>query len=155
MPTIIWTVESFLDLGLDQLYEILKLRVDVFVVEQQCAYPELDVHDRQRETRHLAGYDECGDLIAYARLLPAGLTFPEASIGRCVVKNEVRGLGIGHELLRTALSEMRRCWPNSSIKIAAQEYLERFYAQYQFERISEQYLDAGVPHVNMLRTSID
>ncbi len=155
MPHIVWKIGTFLELDLDQFYEILKLRIDVFVVEQQCAYPELDVYDRQKETRHLAGYDECGDLIAYARLLPAGFTFPESSIGRCVVKKDVRGAGLGHELLRAALREIQRCWPNDSIKIAAQEYLEGFYAQYQFVRVSERYLDVGVPHVDMLRKSID
>ena len=155
MPNIIWNIRSFFELDLDQFFEILKLRIDVFVVEQQCAYSELDVHDRHKETRHLAGYDECGKLVVYARLLPAGLTFPEVSIGRCVVKKNVRGLGVGHELLRVALSEIQQCWPNGSIKIAAQEYLEGFYAQYQFKRVSDRYLDVGVPHIDMQRKSID
>ena len=103
MSNLKWEVQRFQQLTVDQLFEILQLRVEVFVVEQQCAYPELDGFDRDAETRHLSGRDEGEQLIAYARILPPGLRYPEINLGRFVVKAEVRGQGIGHQLLRTAL----------------------------------------------------
>ena len=153
MHNIQWTIQTFPELETDQLFDVLQLRVDIFVVEQQCVYPELDSYDRQKETRHLSGYDELGKLLAYARLLPAGLSFSEVSIGRFAVKKDSRGHGIGHQLLQTALKEIEQCWPGSAIKIAAQDYLQGFYEQYGFTRVSGVYLDEGVPHVEMLRKS--
>jgi ElaA protein len=127
--------------------------VNVFVVEQKCLYPELDDFDRHGETRHLSGRDECGQLMAYARILPPGLNYCEVSIGRFVVKAAARGKGIGHELLRTALNVIRKCWPESAIRISAQEYLQGFYAQHGFTRVSATYLEDGIPHVEMLKES--
>jgi ElaA protein len=148
-----WEVKTFQQLTVEELFDVLKLRVDVFVVEQQCAYPELDEYDRQPETRHLSGLNEFGHVIAYARILPPGLRYPEANLGRFVVKADFRKQGIGHQLLRTALQEISGCWPKSSIRISAQEYLEAFYAQYGFHRVSEVYLEDGIPHVEMVKES--
>jgi ElaA protein len=149
MNNIQWDIKTFQELELTQLFDLLKLRVDVFVVEQACAYPELDAHDRHLETRHLSGHDEVGKLMAYARLLPPGLRFPEVNLGRFVVKTELRKKGIGHQLLQEALKEISRCWPKISIRISAQDYLQAFYAQYGFLRVSEVYLEDGIPHVEM------
>ncbi|WP_447968695.1 GNAT family N-acetyltransferase [Nitrospira sp. M1] len=151
MFTILWTVQTFSELKADQLFDILQLRVDVFVVEQQCAYPEIDAYDRHVETKHLQGHDACGNLVAYARLLPAGLHFSDVCIGRFVVQKDMRGQGIGHELLRMSLEVIQQCWPGSSVRISAQEYLKEFYVQYGFSRVSGMYLDAGVPHIEMLK----
>jgi len=133
------------------LFEVLQLRVDVFVVEQQCAYRELDEYDRHAETKHLCGYDEAGILIAYARLLPPGLRYSEVNLGRFVVRADSRKEGIGHQLLRAALQEISRCWPQTPIRISAQNYLQAFYAQYAFIRVSDVYLEDGIPHVEMLK----
>ena len=98
MKTIQWDIQTFQELRVEQLYALLKLRVDVFVVEQACAYAELDEYDRHVETRHLSGHDELGQLIAYARLLPPGLRYSEVNLGRFVIRKESRGKGIGHKL---------------------------------------------------------
>jgi ElaA protein len=146
-----WEVKTFQQLTVDELFDGLKLRVDVFVVEQQGAYPELDDHDRHTETRHLSGRNEGGQLIAYARLLPPGLRYPEVNLGRFVVKTDFRGRGIGHQLLEAALKEVSGCWPKTPIRISAQDYLQAFYAQYGFLRVSEVYLEDGIPHLEMLK----
>ncbi len=151
MHNLRWDVKSFQELSVSQFFEVLQLRVDVFVVEQQCAYPELDEHDRHAETRHLAGRDESRQLIAYARILPAGLSFPEVSLGRFVVRKDARGQGIGHQLLSEALKEIQTSWPGSAIRISAQDYLQKFYEQYGFTPFSEMYLEDGIPHIEMVK----
>ncbi len=153
MPNIQWEVKSFNQLSVDKLFECLQLRIDVFVVEQQCAYRELDEHDRHSETRHLSAYDEAGQLIAYARLLPPGLRYAESNLGRFVVRAGSRKQGIGHQLLQTALREISDCWPNSSLRISAQGYLQEFYEQTGFVCQSEVYLEDGIPHVEMVKES--
>lgn len=146
-----WEAKTFQQLKVDELFDVLKLRVDVFVVEQQCVYRELDDHDRHMETRHLSGRNEFGQLIAYARLLPPGLRYPEVNLGRFVVKADLRNQGIGHQLLQAALQEGSRCWPKTAIRISAQDYLQAFYERYGFLRVSKVYLEDGIPHVEMVK----
>jgi ElaA protein len=151
MANLHWESKTFRQLTVDELFDVLQLRVDVFVVEQQCAYPELDHFDRHAETRHLSGHDGNGQLIAYTRILGPGLHYPEVGIGRFVVKAKFRKQGIGHQLIEKALQEISTCWPQTPVKIAAQGYLHRFYAQYGFIQVSDGYLEDGIPHVEMLR----
>ena len=153
MCKLVWDIHAFQQLSASQLFDFLQLRLDVFVVEQHCAYPELDEYDRHPETRHLSGRNESGHVIAYARLLPPGLRYPEVNIGRFVVRADSRKQGVGHQLLKTALQEISRCWSQTSIKISAQEYLQAFYSQYGFIRVSEVYLEDGIPHVEMVKES--
>ena len=153
MKTIKWDIQNFRELDVAQLYAVLKLRVDVFVVEQACAYAELDEYDRHIETRHLTGHDEFSELIAYARLLPPGLRYPEVNLGRFVVRKESRGKGIGHTLLDKALKEIEINWPGGAIKVSAQDYLQKFYEQYGFARVSDVYLEDGIPHIEMVKES--
>lgn len=148
-----WEVKMFQQLTVEQLFEVFQLRVDVFVVEQQCAYRELDEYDRHVETRHLSGRNEFSHLIAYARILPPGLRYPEVNLGRFVVKADFRKQGIGHQLLQAALQEIFSCWPKAPIRISAQEYLQAFYRQYGFTRVSEVFWEDGIPHVEMLKES--
>ncbi len=136
---------------LDLLFDVLRLRVDVFVVEQQCAYRELEEWDRHQETRHLSGRNAAGQLIAYVRLLPPGLRFSEANLGRLVVKADMRKKGLGHQLLQMALLHLSLCWPNASIRISAQDYLQKFYSQYGFSRVSDVFLEDGILHVEMVK----
>ena len=151
MVNLRWFFCTFQELTVEELFEVLQLRVNVFVVEQQCAYRELDEYDRHAETKHLCGYDEAGILIAYARLLPPELRYPEVNLGRFVVTAEWRKQGIGHQLLHTALQEIFRYWAKTPIRISAQDYLQAFYEQYGFIRVSDVFLDVGIPHVEMVK----
>ena len=151
MIQIDWKIKSFSRLGRDELYEFLKLRVDVFVVEQKCPYPEMDDKDRHPETLHLAGKGKGGELMAYLRILPPGLSFKEVSIGRVVVAKESRRQGISDTMLKIALDQINRTWPNENIRIGAQVYLKKFYESHGFEAASESYLEDGIPHIDMIR----
>ena len=153
MNNIQWNVKTFHELTVEQLFDVFKLRVDVFVVEQHCAYQEIEEYDRHPETRHLSGHNALGELLAYARILSPGLRYSEVNLGRFVVRVDSRRQGIGHQMLQTALQEVSRCWPGYAIKISAQDYLQEFYEQNGFVRLSEVYLEDGIPHVEMLKES--
>ncbi len=151
MLDIKWDVKLFQKLSPSQLFDVLQLRVNVFVVEQQCAYPELDEYDCHAEARHLSGSNEAGQLMAYARILPPGSRYPNVNLGRFVVRKDARGQGVGHQLLREALKEIQGRWPGNDIRISAQDYLQKFYEQYGFLRVSDVYLEDGIPHIDMVK----
>ncbi|GMM66837.1 GNAT family N-acetyltransferase [Alteromonas sp. MTD1] len=145
-----WQAKQFKELTTNELFELLKLRVDVFVVEQNCAYPELDEKDRHAESRHLMGFK--GDtLVACARLLAPGVSYPSASIGRVATKEDHRGSGMGKLLMAEAISHCESIWPTHAIEIGAQEYLKRFYEGFGFVSKSQMYLEDGIPHIDMKR----
>jgi len=141
-----WTERAFHDLTAAELYEILALRQRVFVVEQRCAY--LDCDGKDALATHLTGRRESGELVAYARLLPPGVTFDEASIGRVVSLPSARGEGVGRALLREAIARAGRRF-DGPIVIGAQRYLERFYRDEGFTPFGEPYDEDGIPHVHM------
>ncbi|UUM30363.1 GNAT family N-acetyltransferase [Vibrio japonicus] len=143
-----WQLVSFNQLSTQKLYQLLKLRVDVFVVEQECPYPELDNKDHLPDVHHLLGY-KGDELVACARLLPRGVSYPSVSIGRVATKKAHRGGGLGHQLLKQALSGCEQLWPTSDIEIGAQEHLAGFYAQHGFVTTSAMYLEDGIPHIDM------
>ena len=143
-----WQLHPFHELTTIQLYQMLKLRVDVFVVEQTCPYPELDDKDHQPGVHHLLGYCE-GQLIACARLIPQGLSYPSVSIGRVATAFDSRGNGLGHKLLDKAIQECQQLWPGIDIEIGAQEHLASFYSQHGFKQTSEMYLEDDIPHIDM------
>lgn len=147
---ITWRLCTFNELCTHQLFDLMKLRVDVFVVEQTCPYPELDEKDRHPDTRHLMGFAD-GTLVAYARLLSKGVSFPSVSIGRIATHKDVRGKGAGKELVRKAIAECEMLWPNEAIEIGAQEYLLSFYESFGFVSTSPMYLEDDIPHVDMKR----
>ncbi|HEL9642871.1 MULTISPECIES: GNAT family N-acetyltransferase [Streptococcus] len=144
-----WEIKAFDQLSLQELYGILTLRVDVFVVEQACPYPEVDGKDPN--CLHLLGTDE-GELVAYLRILPAGLSYDEVSIGRVVIKSSHRGKGLGRPMMGQAIHFITNEWKESQIKIGAQAHLEKFYSSLGFEPVSEVYLEDGIPHLDMLYT---
>ncbi|AIF98717.1 GNAT family N-acetyltransferase [Alteromonas australica] len=146
-----WKSLGFDALTTHQLFELLKLRVDVFVVEQNCPYPDLDEKDRHCDMRHLMGFEQ-DKLVAYARLLPPGVSYPSASIGRVVTHQDYRGNGRGKLLIETAIKYCESYWPNSEIEIGAQTYLLSFYESFGFVPTSDMYLEDGIPHVDMKRT---
>ncbi|HFR3264044.1 TPA: GNAT family N-acetyltransferase [Streptococcus suis] len=142
-----WEIKAFDQLSLQELYTILTLRTDVFVVEQACPYPEIDGKDPS--CLHLLGTDN-GELVAYLRILPAGLSYDKVSIGRVVIKPSHRGKGLGRSMMEQAIAYITTEWKESQIKIGAQAYLEKFYQSLGFEPISEVYLEDDIPHLDML-----
>ncbi len=150
MMKIVWEIKPFAGLCINELYDLLKLRVDVFVVEQNCVYPELDEKDRHPDTFHLSGRNGNRELAAYLRILPPGLSFPQPCIGRVVVLKKYRGQGLCRLMIKRAVDQADRNWPGMDIKISAQAYLESFYQSYGFKKVSEPYLEDGIPHLEML-----
>ncbi|HFU4059432.1 TPA: GNAT family N-acetyltransferase [Streptococcus suis] len=142
-----WEIKAFDQLSLQELYTILTLRTDVFIVEQACPYPEVDGKDPN--CLHLLGTDE-GELVAYLRILPAGLSYDEVSIGRVVIKSSHRGKGLAQPMMEQAIDFITTVWEDSQIKIGAQAHLEKFYSSLGFEPVSEVYLEDNIPHLDML-----
>jgi ElaA protein len=143
----------FHQLSVDQLYHIMALRQEVFVVEQNCPY--LDADGKDQASWHLMLYDQAGTLVAYTRLLPRGLAYPDyASIGRVVNSPAVRGSGIGKQLMQLSIAQCQQLFPNQPIKIGAQSYLLRFYESLGFVSTGENYLEDGIPHTKMTLTAL-
>ncbi len=152
-----WQAKHFDELSLNELYDLLKLRIDVFVVEQTCYYPDLDGErnqlDRHPETIHLLGH-QGENLVAYLRILAKGQSYKDyVSIGRVAIDEQARGLGLGHELMLEALKLCQQQFPNQTLKISAQEYLVNFYQQHGFEQVSSMYLEDNIPHIAMIKVS--
>ena len=142
-----WNLKKFDELTNMELYNLLKERTLVFVVEQNCPYPEVDGKDPF--SYHLFKEDK-GEIVAYLRIVPAGVTYQEASIGRVFVKKEYRGQGMAEELLKKGLDFIQNELKETEVKIQAQDYLRKFYGSFGFQPISETYLEDNIPHVDML-----
>ena len=145
-----WKLKKFSDLTPYELYDALKLRSEVFVVEQNCVFLDQDNIDQQ--CYHLSGYEQ-ERLVAYCRIVPPGISYKEASIGRVVTSPSIRKNGIGKELMLEAIEAISDLYRNVSIKIGAQLYLKKFYGLFGFEQISDVYLEDGVKHIYMQKTS--
>ncbi|MCS7012030.1 MAG: GNAT family N-acetyltransferase [Chloroherpetonaceae bacterium] len=148
---LIWVLKPFSALSLSELYAALKARQQVFVVEQHCAY--LDLDDCDQMSHHLFGFDEAHQLAAYCRLVPPCIKFTEPSIGRVLTLPSVRGKGYGKALMHTAISHIQQLYPRQPIRIGAQLYLERFYNTFGFVRASLPYDEDGIAHIEMLRAA--
>jgi ElaA protein len=143
-----WRLLSFDALGVRELHEVLRLRIEVFVVEQACVFQDIDGADPQ--AMHLLGVQN-GQLLAYARCFPAGIKFAEASIGRVVTRGLARGDGLGHRLMAQALSSLVSLWGPQPIRIGAQARLKKFYASHGFVDTGIHYVEDGIDHLEMLR----
>jgi ElaA protein len=141
-----WQFARFADLSPQQLHDAYRLRGDVFVVEQNCVFPDVDGADPP--SWHLFGYSG-GELLMYCRLLPAGVKFREPSIGRVVTARSVRGTGMGRVLMAEAMRCANALWPSQPIRIGAQAHLERFYNGFGFTKASEPYDEDGILHIEM------
>lgn len=149
---IFWQWSRFSELRPEDLYAVVRLREAVFVVEQQCPYPDADGRDPQ--AWHLLGWSdrESGrSLVAYARIFEPGVRYTEGSIGRVVTAPEVRGTGLGRMLMAEALGRLEGLAPGKTTKIAAQRRLEKFYLDFGFRTVSAPYEEDGIIHVDMLR----
>lgn len=142
-----WQLRRFESLTVMELYGLLQLRAQVFVVEQQCIYQDVDGHDPL--ALHLLGL-RSGRLVACARILPPGVTFAEVSIGRVVTAPAVRGDGLGRALMLQALDACAEAFPGQPVRIGAQSHLQRFYAGLGFVTASSPYDEDGIEHVEML-----
>ncbi|HMI84256.1 MAG TPA: GNAT family N-acetyltransferase [Polyangiaceae bacterium] len=145
-----WNLIPFPKLTVHELYDVLALRQLVFSVEQKCAYLDCDGKDQQ--SLHLLGSESSGRLVAYARLVPAGVTFDEPSIGRVVNHPDVRRSGVGKELMREAVDRALAAFGARPIRIGAQLYLKHFYEELGFAAASPIYDEDGIAHVQMLLT---
>jgi len=145
-----WNWLTWHDLDADSLHAILKLRSEVFVVEQKCAYADVDGFDPQCD--HLCGTTERGDLLAYLRLLPPGVKYREASIGRVVVASSARKHGLARQAMHQGIERCNARFPGEPILVQAQQYLQRFYASLGFEAIGAPYVEDGIPHVDMRKS---
>jgi ElaA protein len=147
-----WQWARFAELRSDELYAALQLREAVFVVEQNCAYPDADGRDPQ--AWHLLGWlqdIERRRLVAYARVFEPGVRYAEGSIGRVVTAAEVRRSGVGKVLMAEALRRLEMLAPKQPVKLAAQRYLEKFYSSFGFRTVSPPYEEDGIIHVDMIR----
>ena len=142
-----WTWLRFADLGVDNLHDALQLRSRVFILEQG---PFLDVDGHDRSAWHLLGRNEAGTLVAYLRVVDPGVKFNEPSIGRVITSPEIRGTGLGRSLMREGLAGCAKHWPGQAVRISAQARLQRFYAELGFSVASDEYLEDGIPHLEML-----
>lgn len=148
-----WSFKAFSDLTPFELYEILKARQAVFIVEQHCAY--LDADDYDQISYHLVGRSDAGEFLAYCRIVPPHTKYNEPSIGRVMTTAKGRGRGYGKLLMAEALSRLHLLYPNSPIRIGAQLYLERFYNDFGFIRCSAPYDEDGIAHIEMLLCAKD
>ena len=143
-----WKIKSFDSLSANELYDILRLRSEIFVVEQNCVY--LDPDGKDKLALHLFGEFE-GKIVAYSRLFKPGISFGNASIGRVVVDANYRDRKWGHDLMREAIAEIKNHFGESKITIGAQLYLKKFYESHGFVQTSEMYLEDDIPHIEMKR----
>jgi len=144
-----WILKKFDDLTAAELYAIMQLRNEVFVVEQNCAYQDADGKDQK--SYHFMGWDK-KKLAAYTRIIPKGISYTEASIGRVVTSPQYRRTGLGKELMELCISNTFNLFNCNEIKIGAQLYLKTFYEDLGFLQCSEEYLEDNIPHIEMLFT---
>lgn len=145
-------VKTFQELDTAELYALLQLRAEVFVVEQNCVYQDIDGKDQS--AFHVLGFKE-NRLIAYARIFKPGAYFEKTSIGRVLVAVNERKQAYGHQLMDFCISWIEDEWQSASIEISAQLYLKDFYEQHQFLQVSDMYLEDEIPHIRMIRSKDD
>jgi ElaA protein len=145
---ITWLLKPFPELTPNELYSILKLRNEVFIVEQNCPYQDMD--NKDLKSWHLMGFVE-DKLMAYSRLLAPGISYSESSIGRIVSSPSARKTGMGKKLVRESIDQIKNLFKTDTIRIGAQLYLKTFYESFGFVQEGEIYLEDNIPHIIMLR----
>lgn len=147
-----WQCAAFDQLSGSALHRIFQARNAVFIVEQNCPYQDIDHKDPL--SHHLIAWDDQQQIAAYLRIVPAGVSFTEPSLGRVLSSRDWRGSGIGKQLIARGIEELRRLYPGAAIRIGAQQYLEKFYGSFGFQTITEMYLEDDIPHIDMLLPAI-
>ncbi|MGK0426911.1 MAG: ElaA protein [Ulvibacter sp.] len=143
------TTKIFEELTVYELYDLLQLRIAIFIVEQDCVYQDLDGKDTG--ALHIIGKKE-GKIVAYTRCFKPGIYFDEASIGRVLVKAEERKYGYGHHIMNASIKAIKSNYKTTLIKISAQTYLRKFYESHEFCQTGKGYLEDGIPHIAMIKT---
>lgn len=144
----IFTIKKFNELSTHELYAVLQLRAEVFVVEQDCVYQDLD--NKDLDAYHMLGVLDT-KIVAYARIFKPGDYFLESSIGRIVVKKEFRKFQYGYQLVQNSIQFIENNLQQNKILISAQSYLSKFYNSLGFTQVGEEYLEDGIPHIKMLK----
>ena len=139
-------IKLFSELNTTELYQILQLRSEVFVVEQDCVYQDIDFKDQK--ALHVFGFKN-DKVVAYTRIFKPGDYFENASIGRVVVAEKERKFGYGHLIMKASISAIKNNFKVDEITISAQKYLKKFYETHQFKQVGEEYLEDGIPHIRM------
>ncbi|AZB00691.1 GNAT family N-acetyltransferase [Chryseobacterium joostei] len=145
---IIWKIKTFDEFTVPELYSILKARIDVFVIEQNCPYPDLDNYDQKAV--HIWA-EENGEVLAYCRIFNKGIKYDETSIGRVLTTEKARGKSLGKQLIQYAVETIENRFRTSEIRISAQDYLLRFYTGFGFEDTGNKYLEDDIPHTEMIK----
>ena len=143
-----WQCNAFAELSNTQLHRIYAARNAVFIVEQACPYQDIDHKDPL--CHHLIAWDEEDQIAAYLRIVPAGISFDEASLGRVLSTKAWRGSGVGQALMSNGIKALRQLYPEAAVRIGAQAYLEKFYGSFGFQTVSDVYLEDDIPHIDML-----
>jgi ElaA protein len=143
-----WELKRFDELTVHELYAILQLRIEVFVVEQNCPFQDAD--DKDQGSHHLMGWSD-NKLVAYTRLVPPAYIYEQASIGRVVTSPAVRRYGVGRKLMQESIDRTIQLFGDGPIKIGAQFYLKQFYESFGFEQVSDIYLEDGIEHIYMIK----
>ncbi|UEL47275.1 GNAT family N-acetyltransferase [Terrisporobacter hibernicus] len=142
-----WKIKEFNELNIEEIYKILALRNEIFIVEQECPY--LDCDDKDLNSYHLF-LRENGEIVSYLRILEKGVSYDEISIGRVAVKKSYRGKGISRKMMLKAIEFIENNLSENTIKIQAQAYLLDFYSSLGFKAVSEEYLEDNIPHIDMI-----
>ena len=142
-------IKRFNELSTSELYSLLQLRSEVFVVEQNCVYQDVDGKDNK--AIHVLGYLD-NELASYSRIFDKGIYFEEASIGRVVVSPKLRDKKLGHDLMQVSIAAVKEHFKEHNITISAQEYLKKFYESHGFVQTSEMYLEDDIPHIQMKKS---
>ncbi len=143
------TIKTFQELTTLELHNLLQLRSEVFVVEQDCVYQDIDGKDLK--ALHVIGEKE-GKVVAYTRCFEPGIYFKEAAIGRVVVEGEQRKYGYGHVIMKASVDAIKTRFNTEVIKLSAQSHLKKFYESHGFNQVGEGYLEDGIPHIAMLKS---
>lgn len=141
------TVKTFEELSKTELYDILRFRSEVFVLEQNCVYQDIDKKDLN--ALHIIGVED-SQIVAYARVMDAGVYFTEAAFGRVLVRENYRKLGYGHKITSASIAAIKEHFDADEIRISAQVYLITFYQSHGFETVGDRYLEEGIPHISMI-----
>ncbi len=148
MIDITWKIKSFTEITSEELYAILKIRQEVFIVEQTCYYLDADGYDQKA----LHVWAEKNDqIVAYCRVFPQGIKYKEASIGRVLTHYDFRNLNLGKILIKMALETIKSRYKTESCRISAQDYLLKFYSEFGFKDIGKKYLEDDIPHTEMVK----